>query len=297
MDRFGHHMRKGWGLRTPLVVSLLGALLIVGAAGRPAFAGAGESTDPAEGSSNLDIKRVYHSDGDGYVTYGLETYDGYDVGDDFYTVQWDFDFNNDGQPGDACIRVEQSTEETLRAVLYTDCGPESFGTAEVRKDGNTIEFRFPVKDLVDVGMVSGQTYGYRVTARDLQNHEDVTPDGRTLVTQSGVELNEDDVKEIDEQRRKEIVESQGGPEAAKKAAESDPAASGSQTGTQAGTAGEEGTGASQPTMSSGSGFPTGLLVALAIIAALLVAASLAVERRRRHRASIPDDPAHVTERL
>jgi hypothetical protein len=111
------------------------------------------------------------------VTYAVEMFDAIDL-DDFYLLRWDFDFDADGTPAEACVLVSRdTTTDILNAALLGGCGQESWSTATARiVDGATIEFTMNLLDLVEGGhMRRGRPYGYRVTATDQHRVKDTAP--------------------------------------------------------------------------------------------------------------------------
>jgi hypothetical protein len=167
------------------VLGCIAVLTVVAAAS--VRADAGGANDPDDSAGRLDIRRVSHVNDDDSVTYRLETYEPFGV-DDIYLIDWAFDFNGDGMPADACIRLQRlGTTDTLRGAFFGECGPETWATSDARiVDGNALEISFPLIDLVEGGgLQPGSTYAYRVTASDTNRIEDTAPEDQ-LVEHSDV---------------------------------------------------------------------------------------------------------------
>lgn len=162
-------------------------IFLLGMTGR-AVADAGDFSDPDDTNGALDVAKVSHSDDEENVTYRVEMHDGFDVERDFFLIQWDFDLDGDGVPQESCIQLEQigNDEGGLQAALYPGCGPETYATAAATRDGNAIEVRFPLRDVVlGAALPANKKFAYRVTAKDRSSNVDIVPnDG--LVEQGGL---------------------------------------------------------------------------------------------------------------
>jgi hypothetical protein len=138
---------------------------------------ASDTSFPRRTSGKLAIKRVSDSQDDAYVTYRVETYDGYDNVKDFYEMKLSFDLNGDGRTEDMCVHLEQVGDGRLRAVFYPKCGPAVWSTAEGKKlASNIVEFRLRIWDLVNGGgVVPGKPFSYSLWAQDMQGNQETVP--------------------------------------------------------------------------------------------------------------------------
>src|SRR5687768_9099018 len=137
------------------------------------------ASDPNEtDSGKLDIKTLSHRDGqlDGDaeedVMWVLDFHEAFTPATDFFKIQWDFDFNGDGVPAEACLSLEQVSPGVFRGTMFPGCGSENVGTNDATADPPTapthIELKFPKSSLVAAGMQSNAAfYNYRVVSTDL----------------------------------------------------------------------------------------------------------------------------------
>ena len=142
-----------------------------------AAADSGSSDDPRDTGGKLDVARVAHGNDGENATYRLETHEAFDIADVFQ-ISWQFDFDQDGNPADACVLMKRiGTTHILRAELYGECGQETWATADARLTSNSIEFSLPLIDLVEGGgLQPGRDYSYRVTTQDSGGAEDTVPE-------------------------------------------------------------------------------------------------------------------------
>ncbi len=166
--------------------TLAGIALLVLAFPRSAVADSGAFDDPKDSSGALDIARISHENDDDSATYRVEFHEPFTL-DDVDGLAWEFDFNSDDRPAEACALMGKiGTTGILRASFYRDCGPEAWATADARLGERAIEFTLPLIDLVEGGgLRPGEPYGYRVIARDRSGIEDTAPE-QTLVPHEDV---------------------------------------------------------------------------------------------------------------
>jgi hypothetical protein len=153
------------------VVALLSMLPTGAAADSASF------DDPKDSNGALDIAKIGHTNDEDTATYRIEFHDQFGL-DDVDGLAWEFDFNGDGRPAEACALMRKiGTTGTLRASFFRDCGPEAWATADARIEERAIEFALPLIDLVEGGgLRPGETYSYRVVARDADGVEDTAPE-------------------------------------------------------------------------------------------------------------------------
>jgi len=152
----------------------------------PARADSGSWSDPGANGGPLEIKSLSHTDSETAITYRIEFYKPVRL-TDIWTLLWEFDFNGDGTPGEACIRFSRlGGSQILRGVLSANCGPEVWATTDARFTGdNTIEMTLQLIDLVECCGLRSGTYGYRLTTTDHKAQGDHAPD-QGLVLHKGI---------------------------------------------------------------------------------------------------------------
>jgi len=135
------------------------------------------AVSPRDSKSKLAIKQVSDSMNGQYVTYRVETYDGWNNVKDFSIIRWYFDLKKSGHYSDMCILLEGVGDGRLRAEFYPKCGPVAWSTAEARKPAaNVVEFDLLVRDLIKgAGVVPGQPLRYRVYSEDFFGGHDWAP--------------------------------------------------------------------------------------------------------------------------
>jgi hypothetical protein len=156
------------------------ALLVLALAAflpRNAAAESASFDDPKDPGGALDIARIGHVNDDDSATYRVEFHESFGL-DDIDGLAWEFDFNGDGRPAEACALMRKiGTTGVMRASFFRDCGPEAWATADARVEDRAIEFTLPLIDLVEGGgLRPGEVYSYRVIARDASGVEDTAPE-------------------------------------------------------------------------------------------------------------------------
>ncbi len=159
-----------------VLVVLVTLTCALGAAWPHALAGR-VSNSPRESKSKLAIKTASDRTNNDFVTYRVETYDGWQNVKDFSKFQWYFDLKGNGNYTEMCIILEGVGDGRLRAELYPKCGQTTWSTSEARKLApNVVEFDIKMRDLIlGAGLVPGQPFRYRVYAEDFQGLTDWAP--------------------------------------------------------------------------------------------------------------------------
>jgi len=122
------------------------------------------TVSPRDSTSKLAIKSVSDRFSGEFVTYHIETYDGWDNVKDISKFQIYFDVNGKGNYTEMCIILEPVGDGRLRSEFYPKCGQFTWSTSDARKPApNVVEFEVRIRDLIlGGGVVPGRPFRYRV---------------------------------------------------------------------------------------------------------------------------------------
>jgi LPXTG-motif cell wall-anchored protein len=179
-------VRKAAALCGSALAAILVVLVTI-ALGPTPSAGAAASDPDETDSGKLDVKTLSQRDGqldadaEEDVMWVVDFHEAFTPETDFFKIQWDFDFNGDGVPSEACLSLEQVTPGVLRGTMFPGCGSENVGTNDATlepTDAPThIELKFPKSALVASGLQSNAPfYDYKVVSTDLTAASDTAPD-------------------------------------------------------------------------------------------------------------------------